>query len=460
MSTHYDVVVIGAGPGGYVAALQAARLGLKVACIEKDRLGGVCLNVGCIPSKALLKSAEYANTARHLSDWGIEVGEVKVDFPAIVQRSRKVADTSEKGVKFLFKKRGVQAIYGTARLASPSEVVVTSDDGETTLTANHVIVATGARARWFDGMEVDGDKVQTYKEAIVSQEQPDSIIVLGAGAIGLEFAYFFNAMGTKVTLIEGADRICPLEDAEVSKTLHRSLKKQGIDIKTGTFCKSAKPAADGAEVVLSDGTVLQADRVLLALGVRPNVEGLGLEDLGVSMNGGFIRVNSSFQTSVPGVYAIGDVSGPPCLAHKAIAEAHLCVDRIAGHHAPDLDPLAMPSGIYCVPQVASLGHTEDHLKANKIPHKVGKYPFAANGKNRGTGHTEGFVKVLVDPEYGELLGAHLIGDNATELLAELVVARRGEVDALTFARTIHAHPTSSEAVLEAMSEALEIGVHI
>jgi len=460
MSTQYDLVVIGAGPGGYVAALQAARLGLKVACIEKDRLGGVCLNVGCIPSKALLKSAEYANTARHLGDWGIEVGEVKVDFPAIVQRSRKVADTSEKGVKFLFKKRGVEAVYGSAKIAAPGEVVVTSDGSERTLQASNIIIATGARARWFDGMEVDGEKVQTYKEAIVSQDQPDSIIVLGAGAIGLEFAYFYNAMGTKVTLIEGADRICPLEDKEVSKTLHRSLKKQGIEIKTGVFCKTAKPTDNGAEVVLSDDTTLQADRVLLALGVRPNVEDIGLEALGIEQDRGFIKVDSSFQTNISGIYAIGDVSGPPCLAHKAIAEAHLCVDRIAGHSAPDLDPLAMPSGIYCVPQVASVGHTEDHLKAEGIPHKVGKYPFAANGKNRGTGHTEGFVKVLVDPEYGELLGAHLVGDNATELLAELVVAKRGEVDALTFARTIHAHPTSSEAVLEAMSEALEIGVHI
>jgi dihydrolipoamide dehydrogenase len=309
-------------------------------------------------------------------------------------------------------------------------------------------------------MEVDGEKVQTYKEAIVSQVQPDSLIVLGAGAIGLEFAYFFNAMGTKVTLIEGADRICPLEDAEVSKALHRSLKKQGIEIKTSTMCSSAKATADGAEVVLADGSTLTADRVLLALGVRPNVEGLGLEDLGVALDKGFIHVDSSYRTSVPGIYAIGDVAGPPCLAHKAIAEAHLCVERIAGHSAPDLDPLAMPSGIYCVPQVASMGHTEDQLKAQNIPYKVGKYPFAANGKNRGTGHTEGFVKVLVDPEYGELLGAHLIGDNATELLAELVLARRGEVDALTFARTIHAHPTSSEAVLEAMSEALGIGVHL
>jgi dihydrolipoamide dehydrogenase len=460
MSEPYDLVIIGAGPGGYVAALQAARLGLKVACVEKDRLGGVCLNVGCIPSKALLKSAEYANTARHLSDWGIEVGEVKVDFPAIVQRSRKVADTSEKGVRFLFKKRGVEAVYGTARLVSASEVLVTSEDGERTLQCSNIIVATGARARWFDGMEVDGDKVQTYKEAIVSQVQPDSLIVLGAGAIGLEFAYFFNAMGTKVTLIEGADRICPLEDAEVSKALHRSLKKQGIEIKTSIMCSSAEATADGAQVVLADGSTLSADRVLLALGVRPNVEGLGLEDLGVALDKGFIQVDSSFQTNVPGIYAIGDVAGPPCLAHKAIAEAHLCVERIAGHSAPDLDPLAMPSGIYCVPQVASMGHTEDQLKAQKIPYQIGKYPFAANGKNRGTGHTEGFVKVLIDPEYGELLGAHLIGDNATELLAELVVARRGEVDALTFARTIHAHPTSSEAVLEAMSEALGIGVHI
>jgi dihydrolipoamide dehydrogenase len=460
MSERYDLVVIGAGPGGYVAALQAARLGLKVACIEKDRLGGVCLNVGCIPSKALLKSAEYANTARHLGDWGIEVGEVKVDFPGIVQRSRKVADTSEKGVRFLFKKRGVTAIFGTAKILAAGRVQVSTEDGEQTLECTNIIVATGARARWFDGMVVDGERVQTYKEVIVSQEQPGSIIVLGAGAIGLEFAYFFNAMGTTVTLIEGAERICPLEEPEVSKALHRSFKKQGITIKTSTMCSGAAATAEGAEVMLADGETLSADRVLLALGVRPNTEDLGLEDLGIALHKGFIQVDSSFCTSVPGIYAIGDVAGPPCLAHKAIAEAHLCVERIAGHTAPDLDPLNMPSGIYCVPQVASVGHTEGSLKEQGIPYTVGKYPFAANGKNRGTGATEGFVKVLIDPEFGELLGAHLIGDNATELLAELVLAKRGEVDALTFARTIHSHPTSSEAVLEAVSEAIGVGVHL
>ena len=322
----YDVVVIGSGPGGYVAAIRAAQLGLRSACVERERLGGVCLNWGCIPSKALLKSAEYANLARHLGDYGVGVGEVTVDLPAVIKRSRVVADRSERGVKYLFRKYGVTAHAGTGRLAGPGAVEVTDAGGAvSTLRAPHVIVATGARARWFPGMEPDGERVITYREAIVRDRLPASAIVLGAGAIGLEFAYFWRAMGAEITLVEGAARIAPLEDAECSAELARAYKKQGIKIVTGAFATSVTPEGDGARVVLADGQVLTADVALLALGVRPNTEGLGLEEAGVALaKGGFVQIDASCRTSAPGIYAIGDVAGPPKLAHKASAHAHVC----------------------------------------------------------------------------------------------------------------------------------------
>ncbi len=454
-STH-DLVVIGSGPGGYVAALHGARLGLKTACIERGSLGGVCLNHGCIPSKALLKSAEYARLAHHLSDYGITVENIAVDFPKVIQRSRRVARKSEKGVAYLFKKFGVELVRGQARLTAPGVVQV----GETELRAPHVVVATGARARWLPGMAPDGERILTYREAIVSERQPTSAVVLGAGAIGLEFAYFWNALGTDVTLIEGADRIAPLEDPEISKELHRALGKQGITIKTGAFCESVVRHGDDTRVTLQDGTVIDADTTLLALGVRANLEDIGLEELGVQVDGGFIHVDDSLRTNVPGIYAVGDCAGPPMLAHKAYADAHTCVHRLAGHDHPAVAPRDIPSGIFTQPQVASFGFTEPELVDAGTPYTVGRYPFAANGKNRGTGYTDGFVKVLIDPELGEFLGAHIIGQDATELLPEIVMAHAGELDAETFTHAVHNHPTSSEAVLEAVAEALGVGVHL
>ena len=456
----YDVVVIGSGPGGYVAAIRASQLGMKAACVEKAELGGVCLNWGCIPSKALLKTAEYANMVRHLDDYGMSVGELSIDFPKVIARSRKVADKSEKGVKYLFKKYKVTHVVGTGSLKDGA-VQVDGPDGQRTLQAKHIIVATGARARWFPGMEPDGERVLTYREAIVRIEKPGSAIILGAGAIGLEFAYFWNAMGVDITLVEGADRIAPVEDSEVSAALARSYKKMGIKLITGVFAETV--AADGAraKVVLADGQELTADVALLALGVRPNTEGLGLEEAGVALaKGGFIQTDADCRTSVSDIYAIGDVSGPPMLAHKASTEAHICVERLAGKHVPDLDPRSIPGGTFCVPQVASVGYTEDQLKAEGIDYKVGRFPFAANGKNRGTGHTDGFVKVLLGTKYEEFLGAHIIGDNATELLAEIVLAKSGELDAETFLHSVHSHPTSSEAVMEAVADALGVSVHI
>ncbi len=461
MSESYDLVVIGSGPGGYVAAIRASQLGMKVACVERESLGGVCLNWGCIPSKALLKTAEYANTLRHIGDYGISVEGVSVDFPAVIARSRKVADKSEKGVRYLFRKYKVTAVMGDARLAGPNEVVVAGADGERTLTASKVIVATGARARWFPGMDPDGERVLTYREAIVRSEKPASAVILGAGAIGLEFAYFWNAIGVEVTLVEGADRIAPLEDAEVSEALRKSYKKLGVEVITGVFARTVAADGDRAKVALADGRELTAEVALLALGVRPNTGDLGLEALGVTLDrGGFIQTDADCRTNLPWLYAIGDVAGPPMLAHKASAEAHVCVERMAGLQVPDLDLRSIPGGTFCQPQVASVGYTEDQLKAEGIPYKVGRFPFAANGKNRGTGHTDGFVKVLIGGQYDEFLGAHIIGDNATELLAEVVLARAGELDAETFLHAVHSHPTSSEAVMEAVADALGKSVHI
>lgn len=463
MANTHDLIVIGSGPGGYVAALHASKAGLRVACIEKEKLGGVCLNIGCIPSKALLKSAEYANTARHLSDYGIDVGEVSVDFEKVIARSRKVSATSERGVKYLFKKGKIDLHEGTATITGPNTVSV-SGSKPAELSASHIIVATGARPRWFPGMEPDGEKILTYREAIVRTQQPKSVVILGAGAIGLEFAYFMNAMGTEVTLVEGQDRLAPLEDAEVSKHLAKALKKLGITIKTGTFCKGVTTTDEGTQVTLapagSDETeVINAEITLLALGVRPNVEELGLEDVGVVLENGFIQTDSSCKTSVPSIYAIGDVAGAPCLAHKASAEAHVAVHSILGHGARPVDPNLIPSGIFTVPQVASVGKTQEQLEAEGTPFEIGQFNFAANGKNRGTGHTDGFVKILVAPDTEEILGAHIIGHDATELLSEVVLAMATELDGTSFLEAIHSHPISGEAVMEAMAEAIGVGVH-
>ena len=457
----WDLLVIGSGPGGYVAALRGAQLGLKAACIEEAELGGVCLNWGCIPSKALLKSAEYARLAHHMADYGVLVEPKGVDFPAVIKRSRKVATKSEKGVRYLFKKYDVTHVKGRGRLLGGGQVQVTNADGENEVhTAKHIVVATGARARWFPGMEPDGERILTYREAIVRTELPTSAVVLGAGAIGLEFAYFWNAMGVDVTLVEGADRIAPLEDGEVSVELARSLKKQGITIKTGVFCDTVVREADGTKVTLKDGTVLHANVTLLALGVRANVEDLGLDEAGVATDRGFIKTDASCRTSASAVYAIGDVAGPPMLAHKASLEAHICVERIAGHGHADLDANQIPAGTFCQPQVASVGQTEEQLKAAGVSYRVGRFPFAANGKNRGTGYTEGFVKVLIGNQYDEFLGAHIIGQDAVELLGEVVLGMSAELDAQTFLGSIHSHPTSSEAVMEAVADALGVSVHI
>ena len=461
-----DVVVIGSGPGGYVAAIRASQLGLSTICVEKERLGGVCLNWGCIPSKALLRAAENYWFLKHeLEMFGLAADNPRHDYPKVIARSRKIADQSERGVQFLFKKYGVQQVKGTARLGSAGTVVVTTAEGERTITAKHILVATGARARTFPGIELDGERVVTYREAIASTTQPEHVIVLGSGAIGCEFAYFYQCFGTKVTLVEGASRLCPLEDGEVSAQLEKSFRKMGMAIQTKGMCVSAKRDGDGVVVTLKDGTVLRGSHCLVALGIAPNVEGIGLEAAGVTLQrGNWIAHDSSFRTNVPGIYAIGDVSGPPALAHTAYMEAHVCVDRIAGQHTGDVDYANMPAATYCNPQIASVGVTEEKLRADgKVlgtDYTVGRFPYSANGKARAAGASDGFVKVLVGKKYGEILGAHIIGHEASELLANFVMARSAEVTAEHFLHTVHAHPTLGEMMYEAVAVALGKSAHI
>ena len=463
----YDVAVIGSGPGGYVAAIRAQQHGLKAVCIEKERLGGVCLNWGCIPSKALLKAAEHwIFVKEEAAEFGITVGDASVDFAKVVARSRKIADQSERGVRSLFKKYGVTSLAGTARILGPGRVAVEGSGGLTTVNAKHVIVATGARARQIPSVPVDGERVLTYREAITLDRCPESVIVLGSGAIGCEFAWFYSAFGAKVTIVEGMDRIVPLEDHEVSEELARSFRKRGIDIVTGKFVKQV--ARDGTEggaergviVTLADGTELRAAYCLSALGVQPNSEGLGLETVGAVIGkGGFVDHDRDFRCGAQ-TWVIGDVSGPPALAHTAYMEAHVCVDRIAGKHVADVDYGNMPAATYCQPQIASVGLTELEAKRRGLSFTVGKFPFAANGKARGTGHTGGFVKVLVGTKYGEILGAHIIGHDASELLPDFVMARGAEVTAEHFLHTVHAHPTLGEAMYEAVAVAINQSCHL
>jgi dihydrolipoamide dehydrogenase len=457
----WDVLVIGSGPGGYVAAIRAQQLGLKAACIEKERLGGVCLNWGCIPSKALLKSAEHFLFMKdEAASFGLANDNPRADFAKVVARSRRVADQSERGVKSLFTKYGVTSIQGTATIEGPGKVRVKSASGEEVHEAKHIVIATGARARTFPGIQPDGEKIVTYREAIASPTQPKSVIVLGSGAIGLEFAYFWNAFGTDVTVVEGAARLCPIEDAEISAELAKAYKKLGIRTEIGTFCKSVTRDGDGVLVTLQDGRELRAEQCLLAIGIAANVEGIGLEAVGIAVDKGFIRHDTSYRTNVAGFYAIGDLCGPPALAHTAYAEAHVCIDRIAGHHVPDVDYGNMPAATYCQPQIASVGLTEEAATAKGLDFTVGRYPFAANGKARGTGHTAGLVKVIIGKKYGEILGAHIIGHDASELLSTFVTARAGEMTAESVLHTVFAHPTLGEAMYEAVAVALGKSAHI
>jgi dihydrolipoamide dehydrogenase len=461
---NYDIIVIGSGPGGYVAAIRASQLGFKTAVIEKESLGGICLNWGCIPTKALLKSAQVFEYLNHAEEYGIKVNGGEADFNAIVKRSRGVADGMSKGIQFLMKKNKIDVIMGTAKIKKGGKVEVKATDGSTKeYTAKHTILATGARSRELPNLKQDGKKIIGYRQAMNLDKQPASIVVVGSGAIGVEFAYFYNAIGTKVTIVEYVDRIVPVEDEEVSKQLERSLKKAGINILTGAEVQSVNTSGKNCAVQIktAKGTeTIEAEVVLSAVGIAPNIENLGLEEVGVKVDKGRVAVNEYYQTSVPGVYAIGDIVPGQALAHVASAEGILCVEKIKGLHVEPIDYNNIPGCTYCSPEIASVGYTEKAAKDAGYEIKVGKFPFSASGKASAAGAKDGFVKVIFDAKYGELLGAHMIGANVTEMIAEIVLARKLETTGHEIIKAIHPHPTMSEAVMEAAADAYGEVIHL
>lgn len=467
MNQHsFDLVVIGSGPGGYVAANRASQLGLKVACVERDRLGGVCLNWGCIPSKSLLKNAEYMNFLKHADEFGFEIKDLNVDFPKVIARSRGVADRMSNGVAFLFKKFKITQVKGWGSITSPTTVEVKDEKGVVTdkITAKTILIATGARPRVIPGIEVDKEYILTSTEAMLQQKVPKSMIVMGAGAIGIEFAYFYKSFGASVTVIEMLDRILPVEDEDVSKELRKVFERDGMKIITESKVVSAKKKGKGVEIVIEkkDGSkeTLTADLALNAIGVQGNIEDIGLEKVGVAVERGWIKVDAFMKTNIPSIYAIGDVAGGPWLAHKASAEGLVAAEHMAGHHTTGVDYANIPGCTYCQPQVASVGLTERKAKEAGYTVKVGKFPFTANGKAHGIGKTQGFVKLVFDEKYGELLGAHLIGPDVTEMIGELGVARTLGATGPTIFKTIHAHPTLSEAIMESAAVAYDECVNI
>jgi dihydrolipoamide dehydrogenase len=459
----FDVAIIGGGPGGYVAAIRAAQLGMKTVVIEKDKLGGVCLNWGCIPTKALLKNAEVYNHFKHAEEWGISYKDLKVDFPKIIERSRKVATLNSKGVEYLFKKNKIEHISGYGKLLGKGKVEVSKDGKPTdTVSAKHIIVATGARARSIPGVQIDGKQVITSTEAMMLPQLPKSMVIIGAGAIGVEFAYFYNTFGTKVTIIEMMPNILPVEDKEISKLLESSLKKSGIEIFTEAKVESVTTAKEvTVSVATKEGKKqFKADVALMAIGVQGNVENMGLEQLGVKVEKSWIQVDDFSRTNVQGVYALGDVAGAPWLAHVASREGIVCIDAIAGKNPQPIDYENIPGCTYCQPQVASIGMTEERAIAAGYQLKIGRFPFSASGKARAIGSTEGLVKLIFDAKYGELLGAHILGSEATEMIAELGVAKALETTGTGIFNTMHAHPTLSEAIMEAAENAYGHAIHI
>ena len=455
----YDVIVLGSGPGGYVTAIRASQLGFKTAVIEKESLGGVCLNWGCIPTKALLKSAQVFDYLKHAEDYGLKVESYGKDFDAVVNRSRNVAEGMSKGVQFLMKKNKIDVIIGYGKIKPGKKVDV---DG-TEYSADHIIISTGARSRELPSLPQDGKKVIAYRKAMTLEKQPKKLIIVGSGAIGIEFAYFYNAMGTEVTVVEYMSRIVPVEDEEISKQLERSFKKSGIKIMTSTEVTAVDTSGKGvkASVKTKKGEdTLEADVVLSAVGIKTNIENIGLEDVGIVTDRDKILVNDFYQTNMPGYYAIGDVTAGPALAHVASAEGILCVEKIAGQHVEALDYSNIPGCTYCSPEVASVGLTEAQAKEQGLEVKIGKFPFSASGKASAGGNTEGFVKVIFDAKYGEWLGCHMIGAGVTDMIAEAVLGRRLETTGHEVLKTIHPHPTMSEAVMEAVADAYDEVIHI
>lgn len=462
---NFDVIVIGSGPGGYVAAIRASQLGLNVAVVEREHLGGICLNWGCIPTKSLLKSAQVYEYALHAKDYGIFTeGPIKADFEKIVARSRGVAEGMSKGIQFLFKKNNITVIWGSGKLAGKGSVEVTDKDGnKTSFQAKHIILATGARSRELPNLKQDGEKVIGYRQALNLHKLPQSMLVVGSGAIGTELAFFYQSIGTKVTLVEFLPNILPLEDEESSKYMERILKKTGMKVLTsssvesvdssGELCKATVKTPKGEEI-------FEAEVVLSAVGIVANIENIGLEETGVVVERGKIKVDEKYQTSVPGVYAIGDIIATPALAHVASAEGIACVELIAGMHPHPINYSNIPGCTYISPEVASVGMSEKAAKEAGYKVKIGKFPFAASGKASAAGAKDGYVKLIFEEELGELLGAHIIGMNATEMIAELVVARNLEVTGHELIKSIHPHPTMSEAIMEAAAAAYGEVIHI
>ena len=465
MAQSFDVVVIGAGPGGYVAAIRAAQLGFTTACIESKHLGGICLNWGCIPTKSLLKNAEVWETVQHAEDFGLHIENVSFDFSKIISRSRGIADRMSKGVAYLFKKYAVAHIDAYGKLLAPGRIGTYDRDGSLTgeIEAKHIILATGARPRNIPGIAFDGTRVISYFEAMSLPQRPERLIVLGAGAIGVEFAYFYNALGTAVTIVEMMPHILPIEDEDVSKELERSFRKRKIGIRTRTTVEGIETTDSGVRVRVSSEKgeeTLEGDVALMSIGIQGNVENIGLEAAGVQLERGYIKVDNQYRTNVPGVYAIGDVIGPPWLAHVASAEGLHCIEGIAGKGAAPIDYGNIPGCTYCQPQVASVGLTEKKARELGYEVRVGKFPFSASGKAVASGHTEGFVKMVFDAKLGELLGTHIIGADATELIAEAALGRALETTEHEIIKTIHAHPTLSEALMEAAAVAYGESVNL
>ena len=461
---NFDLIVIGSGPGGYVAAIRASQLGMKTAIVEKESLGGICLNWGCIPTKALLKSAQVYEDIQHASDYGITIKDAKHDFEAVVKRSRGVADGMSKGVQFLMKKNKIEVIMGMGKLTKDKKVEVSKADGSKEIhEAKSIILATGGRARELPNIKIDGEKVIEYRKAMSLPKQPKSMVIIGSGAIGVEFAYFYATMGTKVTIVEFMPRIVPVEDADVSKELEKIYKKKGIDIHTNSSVESVDSKGKTCKVSVktpAGNIVIECDVVLSAAGVVTNLEGLGLEEAGVKHDKGKVLVDDFYQTNVPNVYAIGDIVKGPALAHVASAEGIICVEKIAGHHPQPLNYGNIPGCTYCAPEIASVGMTEEAAKAAGYEIKVGKFPFSASGKASAAGAKEGFVKVIYDAKYGEWLGAHMIGANVTEMIAEVVVARNLETTGHEILKSVHPHPTMSEAIMEATAAAYGEVIHL
>ncbi|AKQ44879.1 hypothetical protein TH63_03370 [Rufibacter radiotolerans] len=464
MASKYDLIVVGSGPGGYVAAIRASQLGMKVGVVEKAELGGICLNWGCIPTKALLKSAQVFEYIQHAKDYGINVDNASADFGAVVARSRGVAQGMSKGIQFLFRKNKIDHIAGYGKLKGKGQLEVTTEDGKAEIyEAAHIILATGARSRELPNLPIDGKKIIGYRQAMVLENQPKRMVVVGSGAIGVEFAYFYKTMGTEVTIVEFLPSIVPVEDEEISKQLEKSFKKAGINIMTSSEVQSVDTSGEACVVKIKTAKgeeTIEADVVLSAVGIQTNLENLGLEELGIAVERGRVTTDDFYRTNVEGIYAIGDIVKGPALAHVASAEGIICVEAIAGHHPEPLDYKNIPGCTYCVPEIASVGYTEKECKEMGREIKVGKFPFSASGKASAAGAKDGFVKVIFDAKYGEFLGAHLIGANVTEMIAEVVVARKLETTGHEIIKSVHPHPTMSEAIMEAAAAAYGEVIHL